>query len=374
MDILDKYAQLLTKYCLDIQPGERLLISTTTLAEPLVREVYRWATRLGATVEVDFSFREQSRIFLHEASEEQLKTVSPFFKMAMEEFETYLAIRAPYNLRETQNVPSDKSKIRQEANKPVMKTYFERTATRDLKRNLCQYPTQAAAQEAGMSLEEYQHFIFTACKLYEDDPIQAWLDVRKSQQAIVDFLNQRTEVRYLNEKTGTDLTFRTDGRTWINSDGQTNMPSGEVYTSPVEDSVNGVIHYTYPAVNYGHELEGVTLHVKDGYIEKWEATRGKEFLDHIFEIEGTRRFGEAAIGTNYNIDRMTKNILFDEKIGGTVHLAIGQSYLQAGGKNQSSVHWDMITDMTDGGIIYADGEKIYENGRFLFVDFPPQSK
>ena len=181
---------------------------------------------------------------------------------------------------------------------------------------------------------------------------------------MVDLLNKRTKIRYLGE--GIDIEFSTKGRTWINSDGQTNMPSGEVYTSPVEDSVNGVIHFSFPGVYMGHEVEDVTLWVKDGWIEKWEAKRGKDFLDQVFQIEGARRFGEAAIGTNYNIDKLTKNILFDEKIGGTVHMAIGQSYLQAGGKNQSTIHWDMITEMRNGGIILADDEKIYENGVFLF--------
>ena len=145
------------------------------------------------------------------------------------------------------------------------------------------------------------------------------------------------------------------------------MPSGEVYTSPVEDSVNGTIHFTYPAVYQGHEVEGVTLWVKDGYVERWEAKRGREFLDHIFSLDGTRRFGEAAIGTNGQIETFTRNILFDEKIGGTVHMAIGQSYLQCGGKNTSSVHWDMIANMKNGGEIYADGEKIYDSGKFLLT-------
>jgi aminopeptidase len=177
-------------------------------------------------------------------------------------------------------------------------------------------------------------------------------------------LNSREQVHYKGK--GIDIQFNTKGRTWINSDGQTNMPSGEVYTSPVEDSVNGVINFSYPAVYMGHEVEDVTLWVENGEIQKWEAKRGQEFLNHIFALPGTRRFGEAAIGTNYDINKFTKNILFDEKIGGTVHMAIGQSYLQAGGKNQSSVHWDMIAGMKDGGQIFADGEKIYENGQFIF--------
>jgi aminopeptidase len=179
----------------------------------------------------------------------------------------------------------------------------------------------------------------------------------------VDHLNQCAGIHYRGP--GIDIRFSCKGRTWINSDGRTNMPSGEVFTSPVEDSVNGTIHFSYPAVYMGREVEGVTLWVKDGEVYKWEARRGKKFLDEVFSIEGARRFGEAAVGTNYRIDRFTKNILFDEKIGGTVHMAIGQSYAQAGGKNQSSIHWDMIADMREGGEIFADGELIYQGGKFL---------
>ena len=366
--ILTKYANLLVHYCLEIQKGDWLYISTTTLAEPLVREVYRQAVRAGANVETDLSFAERGRIFLEEAGEEQLQQPPPFHKHAMDHFNAYLYIRAPFNLREDQHADPTKMKIRQEAMAPVQKTYFERTATRDLKRNLCQFPTQAAAQEAGMSLEEYEHFVYGACKLFDPDPVQSWLDVRKAQQEIVDLLNQRSEVHYMGD--GIDIKFKTNGRIWMNSDGQTNMPSGEVYTSPLEDSVNGTVHFSYPAVYMGHEVEGVTLWVKDGLVEKWEARRGQSFLDEIFQIPGTRRFGEAAIGTNYGIKQFSKNILFDEKIGGTIHMAIGQSYLQTGGKNKSTVHWDMIADMMNGGMIFADGEKIYENGRFLFLDWP----
>ncbi|WP_282783612.1 aminopeptidase [Phaeodactylibacter xiamenensis] len=365
-NILQKYAHLLVHYCLSTKPGDKMYLRSTTLAEPLVREVYREAVRAGAVVETDLSFREQSRILLEEGGEDQLQYISPLYQKAMEEFDTYLYIIAPYNLREDQNVNPDKRKIRQEAHAPVMKKYFERTATLDMRRSLCQYPTLANAQEAGMSLEEYEKFVFTACRLYDEDPIQSWTEVREQQQQIVDLLNDREEVHYKGD--GVDIRFKIDKtRRWINSDGRTNMPSGEVYTSPLEDSVNGVIRFSYPALYMGHEVEGATLYVKDGYVEKWEATRGKDFLDQIFQIEGARRFGEAAIGTNYRIQQMTKNILFDEKIGGTVHMAIGQSYLQAGGKNQSTVHWDMITDMTKEGEIYADGEKIYEKGKFLFL-------
>ncbi len=362
--MLAKYAQLLVHYCVEIKEGDRLYVASTTLAEPLVREIWREALRVGAIVEVDLAFREKGNILMKEAGEKQLQHISPLYEMAMREFDAYLNIMAPFNLREDQSVDPDKSNIRKKAIAPVSKMYFERTATRSLKRNLCQYPTLANAQEAGMSYEDYEHFVFNACRLYEDDPAAAWLEVRRSQQHIVNLLNSREKIRYRGE--GVDITFSTKGRTWINSDGQTNMPSGEVYTSPEEDSVNGTIHYTYPVIYGGHAVEGITLWVKDGYIEKWEAAQGKEVLDNVFQLPGARRFGEAAIGTNYKIDRFTKNILFDEKIGGTVHMAIGQSYLQAGGKNQSSIHWDMIADMKNGGEIYADGEKIYDSGKFIF--------
>jgi len=364
MTTTQRYAQLLTHYCLQVRPGDKVFISSTLLAEPLVREVFREAYAAGAAlVECDLAFRERDLVFLKNASDEALRTPPTLTHLAMETFDCYLNIRAPYNLREGASTPADRSKIRQEAMAPVNKTYFERTADRRLRRNLCQWPTDASAQEAGMSLSDYEQFVFGACKLFSDDPMAAWLAVRASQQRIVDHLNRCSTVRYMSN--GTDITFSTEGRIWMNSDGQTNMPSGEVYTSPVENSVNGTVHFSYPCLYQGTEVEGVTLWVKDGLIERWEARRGQDFLDKVFEMPGTRRFGEAAIGTNYDIRQMTKNILFDEKIGGTIHMAIGQSYLQTGGKNESPVHWDMITDMTQGGEIWADGEKIYQDGQFL---------
>lgn len=272
---LSKYAQLLVHYCLDIQKGDRLYVKSTTLAEPLVREVYRHAIRAGAHVETKLAFREEGRIFVKEAGTHQLERVSPFYKEAIDTFDAYLHIRAPFNLYEGQDNDPEKVKLIKAANAEINQSYFKRTATRDLKRNLCQYPTMAAAQNAGMSLEAYEEFVFNACNLYDDDPVKAWLNVRKDQQKIVDVLNKREKVQYKGD--GIDITFSTKGRTWINSDGQTNMPSGEVYTSPVENSVHGTIHYSYPAVYMGNEVEGVTLWVKDGYIEKWEAKRGKAF-------------------------------------------------------------------------------------------------
>jgi aminopeptidase len=362
--ILARYAQLLVHYCMEVKKGDKVLINSTLLAEPLVREVFREAYAAGAAlVEYDLAFRERELLYLRNANPEALQTPPTLMRLAMETFDCFLHIRAPYNLRENAALPQEASTMRSQALAPINKAYFERTADRRLKRNLCQYPTDASAQEAGMSLSDYEQFVFGACKLFHDDPAAAWLQVRQSQQRITDHLNRCQSVRYVSD--GTDITFSTKGRKWINSDGQTNMPSGEVYTSPVEDNVNGRVHFSYPCIYQGNEVEGVTLWVKDGYIERWEARQGQAFLDHIFTLPGTRHFGEAAIGTNYDIKRITKNILFDEKIGGSIHMAIGQSYLQTGGKNESPVHWDMITDMTNGGEIWADGEKIYQSGVFL---------
>ena len=362
-NILDKYAELLVKYCLELKAGDRLYVRTTTAAEPLLIPLYQQVLEAGAVMDVQFRFREQYRLLMNHGNEFQVTHINPLYETAVQDYDAFLSIMAPFNLREDQNANTESAKIRGKSMKALTELYFQRTGSRDLRRSLCLFPTQASAQKAGMSLAEYEQFVYQACKLYDDNPIESWKALGRQQQKIVDFLNQREEFHYLGDNI--DIRFSTKGRTWINSDGKNNMPSGEVYTSPVENGVNGHIHFSFPGYHMGNEVEGVTLYVKDGWIERWEATRGKAFLDKIFAMEGTRRFGEAAIGTNYGIDRLTGNILFDEKIGGTVHMAIGQSYHQAGGKNSSSVHWDMITDMTKEGAIFADGEKIYEKGRFL---------
>lgn len=361
--ILEKYAELLVHYCLEIQPGDRFFISTTTLAEPLVREIYRVATRAGAHIKINMEFVEQQKIFLEEANNQQLDYVDPESIRTMEDYDAYLVIRAPFNLRENQNNDPIKSERRNKALDVVHQIYSDRISDRRLKRCLCQYPTQASAQLAGMSLSEYEHFVFNACNLYADDPEKEWLKVRESQQKVADYLNDCSHIRYVGPKT--DIEFSVKGRTWINSDGQTNMPSGEVYTGPVENSINGTVHFDFPTMYSGKVVENITLEVKNGQVISWKADRGQEVLDDVFKIEGARYFGEAAIGTNYNIQKSTGNILFDEKIGGSIHMAVGQSYKQTGGTNQSPIHWDMISNMKIDGEIWADGKLIYKNGHFI---------
>jgi len=360
--MIKKYAHLLAHYSLSLKKGEKVLISTTTLAEDLVREVYREAILIGAIPEVDLSFRGEKRILINNGSDDQLAHVPTLYQRAIEEYDAYLFIRAPFNHAENKDLNKNNLKKRSAALKPVHKIYSERTGTRSLKRSLCEYPTAASAQVAGMALEDYQNFIYNACKLNEKDPIKAWKKVSKDQQRIVDYLNKADKIQYRGPKT--DITFSVKGRTWINSDGQTNMPSGEVFSGPIEDSVNGTVFFDYPSMYKGEEVRNVELKVKDGKVIKWTAEQGQNLLDDVMKIKGAKYFGEVAIGTNYSITTPTKNILFDEKIGGTIHMALGQSYHQTGGKNESGIHWDLISDMTQGSIT-ADGEVIYEKGKFL---------
>lgn len=358
-----KYADLLLDYSLEIKQGQKLYIRSTTLAEPLLRELYRGGIQRGAHVVIDMGFSGQNKIFMEYANEDQLGFSPPNFVEAMYEYDAFLAVRAPFNLKEDQGIDAEKRSIRAKQLKKLNQAYIDRTASGSMVRSLCQYPTHASAQEAGMCLEEYRNFVFKACNLDKPDPKKAWLEVRERQQSIVDRLNTVNKVRYVGK--GTDISFSVKGRTWINSDGRTNMPSGEVFTGPVEDSVNGTVYFSYPSIFMGTEVAGITLEVKDGNVVNWSSEKGNKILDQVFDIEGARRFGEVAIGTNYSIQKATKNILFDEKIGGTIHMAVGQSYKQTGGVNQSPIHWDMIAEMKDGGQIFTDGELIYEDGVFL---------
>lgn len=361
--VLNKYACLLVDYCLGITTDKKLFISTTTLAEPLVKEVYREAIKRGGHVEVNMNFQGMSKIFYDNAHDNQLDYVSPVSTLMFESFDAYLVIRAPFNLKEDQNIDIQKQRRKGEASANLNELYSTRTADGSMRRCLCQYPTEASAQEASMSLEEYEHFVYSACKLYDDDPMASWQNLGKNQQKIVDFLNEADKVRYVNAQT--DISFSVKDRKWMNSDGKANMPSGEVFSAPIEDSVNGEIFFDYPSIYRGKEAKGIRLTVEKGKVVSWNAELGGELLDQVFTTQGADYFGEVAIGTNYGIRQATKNILFDEKIGGSVHMAVGQSYLQCGGLNKSQVHWDMIADMKNGGKIYADDVLIYQDGLFL---------
>lgn len=358
-----KYADVLVNYCLNLTKGDRVLIKGGHIAEPLLLEVYKEALKAGAHPQFEIFLNGAAKIFYDYAGEDQLKDISPTRKYIMENYDALINILSPFNLKELQNVDPKKKKIVNLAGAEISKTYMKRASDGSLKWNVCQFPCDPAAQESGMSIFEYQDFVYNACFLYESDPVSKWNEVHDSQQKMVDLLDKKKKIRYKGNDI--DVEFSTEGRIWINSDGHHNMPSGEVFTSPVEDSVNGKIRFSYPAIFMGQEIEDITLEIKDGEIIKWNAKHGQDFLDQIFQIPGATRFGECAIGTNYGITKFTKNILFDEKLGGTIHMAVGASFPIAGGKNECAIHLDFIADMKTNSEIYADDELIYKDGKFL---------
>ncbi len=362
-NILEKYAKLIVHYSLKLKKGQNLLIRSTGLAEPLLKEIYKEAVGLGAFPEFMIELSGISKIFYDQADDETLKFVSPLYRHAVENYHAILRVGAPFNLKELQTVPAEKKKAVNMALAGVNKTFMRRSFEGVMNWSVCEFPTDAAAQECGMSRDEYAAFVYSACFLYDADPIARWDELKKNQQKWVDMLNKKDKIRFLGPDT--DISFSVRGRKWINSSGDANMPSGEVFTTPVEDSVNGKIRFSYPGIFMGQEIEDISLEVKDGEVVRWDAQKGRELLDSVFDIPGSRRFGEAAIGTNYGITRFIKNMLFDEKIGGTIHMAIGAAYPHTGGKNESSIHWDLLADMKKGGEIYADDELIYKDGRFI---------
>jgi aminopeptidase len=362
-NILSKYAKLLIHHSLNLKKGDKLFIISTYLAEELLKEVYHEALEAGAYPELLISINGTEKIFYDFAGDEQLKYISPTIKYVYENYEAILRIMAPFNLRELENIAPAKKQTASLGRVDMFKTLLKRMAEGTLNWTCCAFPTDATAQECGMSKSEYEEFVYSACFLNEDDPIAKWRQFDKSQQRIADYLTGKETIRYVGKNI--DISFSTKDRKWINAAGRNNMPDGEIFTSPVENSVNGKIRFSYPGLYLGQEIEDISLEVKDGTVIKWDAKKGKSLLDKIMEIPGARHFGEAAIGTNTGIKKFTKNMLFDEKLAGTIHMAIGAAIPEAGGKNESAIHWDMLADMHDGGEIYADGILIYENGRFI---------
>jgi aminopeptidase len=356
-NLIEKYAKLLVNYCLAVEKGDQVYITASYLAEPLLLEVAKAIYIAGGMPHFSIEINGFGDLLLEYGEEHQLTAVNPLKKLAFEQFNCYLNIRAPFTRGDGDKEPVDeeKYKLYQKSQASLNKIYFDRIGSGAMRRCLCQYPTQAGADDARMTMAEYEHFVYQSCYLYDEDPVAKWLEVRAKQQAYVDRLNVADQVQYKGPNI--DMTFSVKGRKWINSDGRANMP--------IEDSVNGWAYFSYPTIYMGKDVEGVRLEVKEGLITKWSAEKGQDILDKVFAVDGARRWGEVAVGTNMNIQRTSRNILFDEKIGGSIHMAVGQSYKQCGGKNESAVHWDMITDMRSGGEIIADGEVIYRDGAFI---------
>jgi len=359
---IERLAKLCVHYSVEVKPGEVVFIQGSDAAFPLINEIYKECLVAGAHPMV-YPRLDLQYTFFKYANEKQLSYVSPIEKFIAENVDVNISIYCEQNLKKLTNIDPARIRLHAASRRELSEIFHKRVAEGKLRWTVLPYPTNAQAQEASMSLEEYEDFVYASCFADKEDPIAEWRRIRQEQEKICDFLNRGSEVRVVGEDT--DLTLNVKGRRWINCAGKENMPDGEVFTAPIEDSANGTIRFTFPGIVSGREVEDITLTFKDGEVVKASAAKGNELLQEILKIDGARRIGEIAIGTNYAISKFTKNMLFDEKMGGTIHLALGNSYPESGGLNKSAIHWDILKDMKKDGEIYVDGQLIYKNGKFL---------
>lgn len=359
-----RLAEVLVGYSARVAPGELVLISAPTLAAPLVYEISRQVVRAGAHPQLRLAVAGAEETLLLEGSEEQVEWVNPRTVDDFESADARIAVYATWNTKSLTNVDPSKQARRSLAFEPLQQRFLERAARGEVRWVVTGYPHDAAAQDAGMSLAEYEDFVYRAAFLDRDDPVGEWERFSTRLDRLAAFLGERSELRVLAE--GTDLTVGVGGRSWVASHGHENFPDGEVFTGPVEDRVEGTIRFSYPAVFGGREVHDVRLRFEGGEVVEATAARGEDFLREMIAMDdGARRVGEFAFGMNDAVSVFTRNTLFDEKLGGTVHLALGSSYPETGGINRSGLHWDMVCDLRSGSEVYADGEVVYRDGVFL---------
>jgi aminopeptidase len=360
----DRMAQIIANYSIEVKPGQTVYVwSTGFAAQPLLLSLYREILKAGGNAFLRADVPGASEIFYQYAKGEQLDFVSPVDRASVEQFDAYIRIGADTNTRRLSSANPDSVVRQQMAQRPILNKRMELSATGKYNWCVTQFPTEAYAMDAEMSLQEYTEFVFAACLVNDPDPVARWREQGRLQQRYVDFLRGKRQIKVQGPHA--NLTLSIEQRSFMNSQGKRNFPDGEVYTGPVEDSVNGWIRFTYPAIYNGREVSGVQLWFEHGRIVKAAADKNEEFLNKVLDTdEGARTLGEFAIGTNYGITRFSRNILFDEKIGGTIHLAAGAGYPDTGAKNKSAVHWDMIAGMQD-GTITADDSVFFKNGQFV---------
>ncbi|MBI5959263.1 MAG: aminopeptidase, partial [Chloroflexi bacterium] len=295
---------------------------------------------------------------------DQLAYVNPMLKMMYDEAEVIIRVEASENMRDRSRYPLAQQSARASAHNALIQVQMRREAAGELRRCTTQFPTFAYAQSAGMSLIQYEDFLFNACKANLDDPVKAWREVYAAHERLIAWLKGKKNVHVRGDNI--DLKLSIDGRIFKNAGGKENLPDGEIFTGPVEDSVNGWVRFTYPAFYQGNEVKGVELEFRDGLVVKAKSETNQDYLTSVLDTDaGSRRLGEFAIGTSRDIQEFTGTILFDEKIGGTVHMAVGQGYAETGSVNRSPVHWDMICDMRQGGEITVDGTLFYKDGEVM---------
>jgi aminopeptidase len=367
---VQKYAKILVEHSARVVPGDRILIEGTTAAEPLIRELFIQILERGGIPHpmvaipgmMPFS---QDELYLTYAKDSQLDFTPTFYRLAYDQFEGRIRIHSATNTRGSSNIDALKAQRRAKALSSITEAQMRRGAEGKFKWVTTLYPTDAYAQDAGMSLKEYEDFVFNAVHAQEDDPIAYWISTSDEQQKAIDFLADKGQV--VLRGPNVDLTLSIKGRKFANSIGVYNMPDGEIFTGPVEESVNGWVKFTYPAIYGGVAVEGAELTFSNGRVTTAKADKNEEYLVKMLESDsGSRYLGEFAIGTNRDINRFTGNILFDEKIGGSFHMALGAGYPETGSKNKSAIHWDMICDMRQDSEILADGQPFYKNGQFVF--------
>lgn len=367
---LEKLAEVLVRYSTQVQPGDLVRLSGPPVARPLLVSLYRSVIHSGGHPLVQMVPDECAEIKLEEAGEDQLRFEDPVDLHLVEKINASIGIWGQDNTRSLTGVDPKRQAIVSQARRKFLNRFLERAANKELRWVGTQFPCHAAAQDAQMSLAAYERFVFQAGLLHLDDPAAAWAEISRRQQRVADYLNGVEEIRFVTPQ-GTDLTLGVAGRRWINCDGHENFPDGEVFTGPIEDATEGVVCYSFPAVHGGREVDGIRLVFRAGRVVDASATRGEPFLIAMLDQDaGARILGEVALGTNYAIQDYTRNTLFDEKIGGTFHAALGAAYPETGGTNDSGLHWDMVCDLRQGGQVFADGQLIAENGRFHSPDWP----
>jgi aminopeptidase len=351
---MEAYARLLVERCVGVQPGWEVLIRATTLSRPLVEAVIEEIARRGAHPLLQLSFETVGGPFAREAPIEVLGNPPPLQLRIWEECDAMITISSPESAHEGSDLSDERRRALEQRTAPLRR----RTMAMEVPWVICEYPTEATAEEAGMSLVELEEFLFAAVLL-------DWDAEAAKMRRIADVFDAAREVRVVGE--GTDVTLSLAGRTGAVDDGRVNMPGGEIFYSPVEDSAEGEITFSeFPAVRFGTEVTGARLVFERGRSVEATATSGEEFLLETLDTDdGARRLGELGIGCNPGIQRFMKNIAYDEKIRGTIHLAVGNSYAFTGGKNVSAIHWDIVKDLRQGGRLYADGELVQENGLWL---------
>ncbi len=367
---LDKLADILVHYSAGIKKGDLVRIQGDVVALPLVEAIYEKALAAGGDPFVLLSSDAMAEAFYRVATPEQLSFLSPVSQYLVEKIDASIGLWGDSNTKSMSQVDPKKQAMAAQARRPISTRFLERAAKGELRWVGTQYPTQAAAQDAEMSLHDYADFVFHGGLLHLADPVAAWKAISERQQRLVDYLDTVSEIRVIAPDT--DLRLGVKGRKWINCCGHENFPDGEVFTGPIEDAVNGTIRYSFPAVHHGRQCDDIVLTFKHGRVVDARAAKGQEFLLTMLDQDaGARTLGEFAIGTNYSIQQYTRNTLFDEKIGGTCHAAVGAAYPETGGKNNSGLHWDMVCDLRRPGCrIEADGRTILEAGRFSDPTWP----